>query len=84
MALVVPYKESIQYDGTNGSYIIDTWLGGAVTLLSDTGTTLTWRNYEESVRSVNVNGWLVKGVVNDSDPGSYTNTDYAAYFLELP
>jgi len=84
MALVVPYRESIQYDGTNGSYIIDTWLSGSVTLISDTGTTLTWENFEESVNHVDINGWLTKFEVSDQDPQGWSNANYLSQFVELP
>ncbi len=84
MALVVPYMESIQYDGTNGSYIVNTWLNGAVTLVSDNGATLVWENVEEYTRSVSVNGWLVKQTGNEGDPSPYTNAQYTAQYVELP
>ncbi len=84
MAIVVPYKESIQYDGTNGTFIIDTWLNGEVTLVSDTGTTLTWQNFEESTKSVTTGGWLIKETGAFGDPQTYTNAQYQAYYVELP
>ena len=84
MAFVVPYKESIQYDGTNGSFIIDTWLGGAVTLVSDTGTTLTWENIEHDVKAVPLDGWLVKVQAADQNPANYTDSDYMSQLVEVP
>lgn len=84
MALVVPYRESIQYDGTNGTYIINTWLGGTVTLISDTGTTLTWENFEESIRSVNTGDWVLKSEPGDQDPQPWPAAQYTARFVELP
>lgn len=84
MALVVPYLESIQYDGTNGTYIIDTWLDGAVTLVSDTGTVLTWENFEESETHVNLDGWVLRTSSADQSPSARTNAQYLAMYVELP
>lgn len=84
MAIVVPYKESIQYDGTNGSYIIGTWVTGATDFVSDNGTTLTWENEENAIRTVNVSGWVVKRSNTDGDPEQLTNAEYLERYVELP
>lgn len=83
MALVTPYKESIQYDGTNGSFIIGTWVTGATDFVSDNGTTLTWENEEDAIRTVNVGGWVVKSSDTDGDPEQLTNAQYLASYVEI-
>lgn len=84
MTLVVPYKESIQYDGTNGTFIIDTFLDGSVDFVSDNGTTLVWENFEEATRNVSVGGWVLKTSDNDGDPESITNANYLEHYRDLP
>lgn len=83
MAIVVPYKESIQYDGTNGSFIIGTWVTGATDFVSDNGTTLTWENEEDAIRTVNSGGWLIKVSDTDGDPTTLTNAEYLTQYVEI-
>lgn len=82
MPYVFQYKESIQYDGTNGSYIIHDWLHDSVTLVSDTGTELAWLG--DNPRSVPLNGWVLKDVGSNTDPQNFTDVDYQAYWTEAP
>lgn len=84
MAHVVPYRESIQYDGTNGTYIISTWLNGSVTLISDTGSVLTWENNESVQRNIPVGGWVIKDNGDNYDPSGRTNTQYHNEWVEVP
>ncbi len=63
------WQEPIQYDGTNGSYIVNTWLGGApYSIISDTGTVLTIAVEDSNNRVVVLNGWLIKGWGNSLGP----------------
>lgn len=84
MAHVVPYRESIQYDGTNGSYIINTFFNNSVTLVSDTGTELTWTAFDNIERTLALGDWTFRNNGDNSSPSSVTNADYLAGWVEIP
>ncbi len=78
------WQEPIQYDGTNGSYIVNTWLGGApYSIISDTGTVLTIAVEDSNNRVVVLNGWLIKGWGN-SLSWNGTNAEYLDRYVEVP
>ncbi|WP_086809795.1 hypothetical protein [Streptomyces reticuliscabiei] len=79
--VVQPYY-SIQYDGTNGAHIAGTWCTG-ITLVSDTGTVLTYVMYDGN-RSMNLGEWMVVWGAESNDPMIFTEADYAARYYELP
>lgn len=81
MPLVVQPFYSIQYDGTNGSYIAGTWCTG-ITFVSDTGTVFTYHMYDGN-RTVNIGEWVVIDVVSCIEPSVFTPGDYAARYVEL-
>jgi hypothetical protein len=80
--IVQPYH-SIQYDGTNGSYIFGTWCT-RIPFVSDTGTILTYLQYDGDPRTVNLGEWVVVDVFDTIEPQIYTQSGYAARFYELP
>lgn len=84
MAHVVPYKESIQYDGTNGTYIINTFFNNSVTLVSDTGTALTWADFDNQQHTVPLNGWTLRNNGGNESPPVMSNADYLTTWVEVP
>lgn len=83
MADVTQRYASVQYDGTNGSYIAGTW-NIAITFISDNGTTFVFRDGDGVNHSVAVNDWLVQqNWDSDSFPQVLTPTQYAAQWLVI-
>lgn len=82
MPKVIQPLYSIQYDGTNGAYIAGTWCTG-ITLVSDTGTVLTYVMYDGN-RSMNLGEWMVVWGPESNDPMIFTEAEYASRYYELP
>ncbi len=83
MPYIVSKKESIQYDGTNADFILNTWLTG-VTLESTTpdGTLKVWLN-ESDFEFVPVGYYIIR--TNGVHWSGLASPDqYAAGYVELP
>lgn len=74
---------SIQYDGTNGSYIAGTW-NTAITFVSDTGTVFTYQDSDTYNQTADLNDWLIANQVSDGYPTVMSPSEYAEYFVEIP
>ncbi|MFI6105851.1 hypothetical protein [Streptomyces sp. NPDC051310] len=90
MALVTERYESIQYDGTNGRYIAETWLANCA-LVEDTGTLLTIDDVGPTgsgLVNVEVGGWVIKrSPVADHQNLFYmalSDSSYRLRYVELP
>lgn len=62
MAQIVQNWESVQYNGTNGDYICDTWLN--VSKVSESGGILVYATPEGNV-TVNTNDYVLRNGSND-------------------
>lgn len=82
MPIVTPKLESLQYDGTNGTFITETWLV-SVTSVSDDGQTLVFRNMEGSEYTLQAGDWVVCAAGNRLFPQIVTEVDYATYWVEI-
>jgi len=74
--------ESLQYDGTNGAYICETFLAG-VPLVSDNGQVLIWATPEYN-NGCNLNEYVIRTGEDDIWGRSVTPERYAAEFYEVP
>lgn len=77
MPIVTPKYESLQYDGLNGAYITGTWLS-SITLISDDGATLVFRNVEGSTYAMQVGDWVIVTPADRVFPRVVTAADYEA------
>ena len=82
MPSVINYRESHQYDGTNGTFICGTFAN--VPLVLDTGTVLTFVNGENGNVTVNNGDWVLKDHPFPSELTIRTNAAYISQFTELP
>jgi hypothetical protein len=74
--------ESIQYDGTNGSFICGTWLD--VTLDSDDGEVLVFLDGDQNLTNVPQNYYLIRSRSTDQFPTAIVSpSDYALMWHEL-
>lgn len=84
MTTVTKKYDSIQYDGTNGSYIAGTW-NTYITFVSDNGTTFVYQDGDDTNRNVSVGNWLTQQMgVGDSFPALETNSEYLARWVPVP
>ncbi|NUK07456.1 hypothetical protein HRW18_05390 [Streptomyces lunaelactis] len=91
MAFIVPRIESVQYDGTNGQFIANTFLADTV-VVSDDGTTLVLDlqayPYESVDRyTVRQGEWVIGHAWNGERYRFYSRTpdaDYRSQYAELP
>lgn len=84
MTTVTRKYSSIQYDGTNGSYITGTW-NTSITFVSDNGTTFVYKDGDNTNQNVSVGNWLIRQAgVSDSFPVLETNSNYAARWVTVP
>lgn len=82
MPRIVQPLNSIQYDGTNGSYIVGTWCTG-IQLVSDTGIELSFTG-DGTNYTVQVGEWLVVWGTQAFDPMIFTQAQYESRYYELP
>lgn len=82
MPIVTPKTESIQYDGTNGSFITGEWLS-VITLVSDDGQRLVFTNLEGSEYTLQVGDWVLRTPGNRMFPQVVTAADYEALWVEI-
>ncbi|MDG9705537.1 hypothetical protein [Streptomyces sp. DH37] len=82
MAVVVHRVESIQYDGTNGTFIATEWLTG-VTLGSDDGQTLALRDADDNPISVEAGGWVIRAGTNHGMLSVHTDEQYQRQWVEV-
>lgn len=83
MPAVTTRRSSIQYDGTNGSFIAGTWCT-AITFVSDSGTVFVYKDIDNNNQTVNLDEWLVITQVTDGYPTIQTPSNYADNFVEIP
>ena len=91
MATVIPRRQSVQYDGTNGPSI-DALLGagsGYWQLVHDTGTEIQWTgsDMEPDWLTVPAGGWLIlsdsgNGYL-ENQGGALTPAEYEARYAEV-
>jgi len=83
MPTVTPRCESIQYDGTNGAYIINEW-SRRRRLISDDGETLVIADDEDNETTVQRGAWFVR----TADRGIYdvlpNDAAYRRAWAEIP
>ncbi len=84
MALITQRQESIQYDGTNGTEIANTWLADA-TLVSDDGQTLRlkiagWPPIQYEIPL----GYYVLRYYGKTFYQSVSPADYTQNWVEIP
>jgi len=85
MPTLVQKLDSLQYDGTNGTYIADTYLDGNVfSVYSDTGTVLTLIEGGENYTVIPLNGWVIRTLWSNLPYWTGTNTAYLAQWAEIP
>lgn len=85
MPFVVAKLESIQYDGTNGQYIADTFLSGT-TLGSDDGQLLQLLDGMNDPQ-VHLGDWVIRRAVDAGRfqyAGACSDADYHTVYAELP
>ena len=86
MPSVIENLESVQYDGTNGQFIAEVFLGGGTTVDSDDGETLQLVD-GSSDPAVHLGSWVIRRTVG---VGRYqlvrvcTDAAYEAIYTVLP
>lgn len=60
MPLVTELREAVQYDGTNAAALVNTFLDGSYTVISDNGSVLVIEDGEGSRKTLPLNQWLVR------------------------
>lgn len=84
MAAIRPALESVQYDGTNGTYIGETFLSNT-TVGSDDGQTLQLvDNANDPI--VTLNDWVVRSAQSATlfrFEGVFSPADYEARYVEI-
>ncbi|NUL03607.1 hypothetical protein HRW07_10235 [Streptomyces lunaelactis] len=86
MPSVIEKLESVQYDGTNGSYIAETFLGGGTTVGSDDGRVLQLVDGMNDP-TVPLGHWLIRraaGAGRWQYVGVRSDADYQAMYTVLP
>lgn len=81
MAIVTQYAESLQYNGSNGTFICGTWAN--VNLVSDTGSVLVYEDGNTDQFTVNNGEWLIKVLPFGEPTNILTNTQYEARYTKL-
>lgn len=83
MPAVAPRHDSLQYDGTNGTFICESFLDGTeFTLVSDDGLQLVFHDLENALKTVPLNGWVVR-LWNHGLAWYGSNEDYPVMWNEL-
>lgn len=83
MARVVFNFESVQYDGTNGDHICDTWLTGC-TKVSDNGSVLVYEDgTDHNQHVVNLGDYVIRHSAQDPEGRVQTPSQYASNYHEL-
>lgn len=84
MPEVVQPLYSIQYDGTNASYVCGTW-NTAISLFSDNGTEMVFADGDNgSHHAVELGEWLVQGYPAEIVPTVFTDAQYEDRYRDLP
>lgn len=81
MPFVVEYLESIQYDGTNGTFICGEWC--VLPLVSDDGTVLVAGGVDGDFHTAHVGDWFVKASSAGSNAWVIPKTQYETRFREI-
>lgn len=82
MPSVTRRYESEQYDGTNGSYLTETFCP-SVKLISDTGAALVFQDGDGGQHTVKLNDYLVRqSNTNDPFPIVETPASYVLNWIE--
>ncbi|MFD4527863.1 hypothetical protein ACFWP7_28815 [Streptomyces sp. NPDC058470] len=83
MPKAVRYSLSVLYDGTNGEYIAGQWCTG-IGFVSDTGTVLTYTDYDGYEQTINVGEWIAIGYPGAGYLEVMTTAQYEERYYELP
>ncbi|MFD8866002.1 hypothetical protein ACFV1F_16780 [Streptomyces sp. NPDC059590] len=79
MPIVTEFRESKQYDGTNGTSLVTEFLDStAYTVTSDTGTQLVFTDFEGTRKKIPLNGWIIR----DSSRSLMWSGSDAAYLAQ--
>ncbi len=88
MPTLVQKLDSLQYDGTNGTYIAETYLDGNIySVYSDTGTVLTLLETNpggDSYVTISLNNWVIRALWNNFIYWHGSNSAYLAQWAEAP
>lgn len=84
MPHVVPYVESIQYDGTNAQYICGTWANVGLQSVDENKMVILISGDSVVPWDVPVGHWLVKYHPFSGEPQIHSPEQYAAHYVELP
>jgi hypothetical protein len=82
MALVVDNRESIQYDGTNGAHVAETFL--SCTLTSDDGAEMWFLSGDGEQVRVPLNHFVIRSRPGARSGSVYDPDNYASTFHEIP
>lgn len=82
MALVVDRRESIQYDGTNGQHVAETFLSCVLT--SDDGTEMVFLSGDGEQVRVPLHHFVIRSRPGARSASVYDPDNYAQTFHELP
>lgn len=82
MALVIDKRESIQYDGSNGSHVAETFLN--CTLLADDGNELTFLSGDGDTIRVPLNHYVIRNRPGARSGAVYDPDNYQQTFHEIP
>ncbi|NEA67556.1 hypothetical protein [Streptomyces sp. SID12488] len=83
MPFVTPRRDSIRYDGTNGTHIAGVWCT-ALGFVSDTGTVLTYTDRDGYKQTANLGDWFIISGTGDGYPTVLAQAGYELYFVEIP
>lgn len=84
MPHVVPYMESIQYDGTNSAHICGTWANVGLESEGENGMVILISGDSVVPWEVPVGHWLVQTRPFSGEPQILSPEQYAARFVEIP
>ncbi|TQE35481.1 hypothetical protein [Streptomyces ipomoeae] len=82
MPHIVPYMESIQYDGTNAEYICGTWANVGLGSVDETKMVILITGDSVVPYDVPVGYWLVKNSPFSGEPSIHSPEQYAARYIE--
>lgn len=82
MSQVLSNRVSIQYDGDNGTYIVDEWIDNA-TFVSDNGSLLVF-TIDDQTYYVGTTDWLIRSPLPGATPERLSDTNYTYAWSDFP